>query len=72
LSGRPEFKHPDRLPVADGAVTGLLSGVAGSAHMVLGMWAAKRLIAHELSKALERYMPVRLLIVISVYMVLHG
>jgi uncharacterized membrane protein YfcA len=127
LSGRLDFKPSDRLLVIGGAMTGFLSGVAGSAGplgaavflslglppvsyvaseastalvihaakigvygwsmelargfwllgaalggaMILGTWTAKRLIEHVPSKAFERYVSV-LLIVISIYMVLHG
>lgn len=48
-----------------------LLGAALGGAMVLGTWTAKRLIKHMPSKAFERYVSM-LLIVISVYMVLHG
>lgn len=127
LAGRLDFKPSDRLLVVGGAVTGFLSGVAGSAGplgaavflslglppvsyvaseastalamhatkivvygtsmtlardfwllgaalgaaMVLGTWTAKRFIERVPREAFERYVSV-LLVVISVYMVVHG
>jgi len=127
LSGRLDFRPSVRLLVFGGAVTGLLSGLAGSAGplgaaiflslglppvsyiaseattalamhavkmgvygaqmsldggfwllgaalgavMVLGTWAAKRLIERVSRRAFERYVAA-LLAVISLYMLIHG
>jgi len=80
LSGRLRFQHTNGVWIAGSAITGFLSGVAGSAgpvgaalggSMILGTWAAMRLIERLPRAAFERYVST-LRILISIYMLVHG